>query len=340
MIKTIITMNFAKCVAASLAAALIPAHSAACATTGDLDNDVTEDYVEADTAYAYEDDDDFDFDLFVATDTVKGISGKEASIGAGTHAVISVPSSMRLLSAYDTRRLLELYWNNTEDSLVLGALVPVTDTIMDDINVAYILYYDGSGHVDDDDAADIDYDSMLEDLQESTRENNAALREMGYPEQEIVGWAKEPSYDAERKVLRWAKHLRFIITDSLSSETLNYNVRVLGRHGFVEILAVADIADADAVIACGDSLSTRVSFADGYAYSDFNPVTDDVSDWTIGGLVAGGALLAKTGILAKIGLFLLKAWKVILLAIAAIGALVAKIVKGRKKGDEEEEKKE
>lgn len=331
-------MNFAKCAAASLAATLIPAYAVASSANGDYD--VVEDtvsaegYDESDTEDS--DEGDFDIDLFVATDTVKGVSGQMASIGAGSHAQISVPATMRLLSAYDTRRLLELYWGNTEDSLVLGALVPSTDTIMDDITVAYILYYDGDGHIDDSDAADIDYDSMLEDLQESTRENNESLRAMGYSTQEIVGWAKKPGYDSERKVLRWAKHLRFTNSDSISNEVVNYNVRVLGRHGFVEILAVADYAEAEAVIACGDSLSSLVSFSDGYAYSDFDPVTDDVSDWTLGGLVAGGALLAKTGLLAKIGLFLLKAWKVILLAIAAVGALIAKIVKGKKKGDEDD----
>lgn len=331
-------MNFARCAAASLAATLFPVYAAA--SSANSDYDVVEDtvsaegYDEADTA-DYEDG-DFDIDLFVATDTVKGVSGQMASIGAGSHAQISVPANMRLISAYDTRRLLELYWSNTEDSLVLGALVPSTDTIMDDISVAYILYCDDSGHIDDSDAADIDYDSMLEDLQESTRENNAMLREMGYSTQEIVGWAKKPYYDSERKVLRWAKHLRFTNSDSISNEVINYNVRVLSRHGFIEILAVADYAVADEVIARGDSLSTLVSFSDGYAYSDFDPVTDNVSDWTLGGLVAGGALLAKTGILAKIGLFLLKAWKLILIAVAAIGALIAKIVKGKKKDDEAE----
>lgn len=332
-------MNFAKCVAASLAATLIPAYAAASSMATSSDYDVAEDtvaaedYDEADTADY--DDGDFDIDLFVATDTVKGVSGQMAAVGAGSHAQIAVPANMRLISAYDTRRLLELYWSNTEDSAVIGALVPASDTIMDDITVAYILYYDDGGHIDDSDAADIDYDSMLKELQESTRENNAMLREMGYSEQEIVGWAKKPLYDSERKVLRWAKHLRFTNSDSISNEVINYNVRVLSRYGFIEILAVADYAEAEAVIASGDSLSTLVSFSDGYAYSDFDPLTDNVSDWTLGGLVAGGALLAKTGILAKIGLFLLKAWKLILIAVAAIGALIAKIVKGKKKGDEE-----
>ena len=49
-------------------------------------------------------------------------------------------------------------------------------------------------------------------------------------------------------------------------------------------------------------------------------------------LTAGGVLAAKTGLLAKIGLLLLKAWKLVLVAAVAIGALFRRIA-GRGKRD-------
>lgn len=320
--------------AASLAVTLMPL----CAMAGDYPDEVG--YEEtADEEYSDELTEE-DIANFIATDTIEGVSGGQVIISQDSHATIDVPTSLRFIDAVDTQRLLEFYWANEPDSLVLGALVPVTDTLMNDIATAYIVYYDAAGYVSDEDAAEIDYDELLEQLQEVANEQNELRREMNLPEHEIVGWAKQPTYDATNKVLRWAKHLRVSYDDN-SDECVNYEVRVLGRHGFVTILAIADLENADAVIAAGDDLSQRVKFSDGYTYFDFDPATDATSDWTIGGLVAGTAILAKTGVLAKIGLFLAKAWKLIAVAVVAIGGVVAKFF-GKKKKEEEndEEKKE
>lgn len=321
--------RFATCIAIALAPV--------CAMAGDEPDDA--DYAEtADEEYSDELTEE-DIEYFIATDTIEGISGGMASIGQGNHVMIDVPASLRLIDAIDAQRLLEFYWANSEDSLVLGALVPAADTLMDDVTIAYILYYNEEGYISDDDAAEIDYDELLKQLQESAIDANEVRREMGLPEHELVGWAKDPTYDAENKVLRWAQHLRVSYDDN-SDDALNYDVRILGRYGFVTVLAVADMADADAVIAMGDDLSQRITFSEGYRYADFNPATDEVSDWTIGGLVAGTALLAKTGILAKIGLFLVKAWKLIAVAVVAIGGVVAKFFGKKKKEENDVEKKD
>ena len=273
-------------------------------------------------------------EAFVATDTVTGVSGEVGRIGGNSHATVKVPEDMVLLDSFDARRLLELYWGNAEDTTVLGALVPAADTLLSDISVAFVFYSNEDGYVNDDDAADIDYDELLAQIKENTAQVSEELQKLGFPEQSLIGWAKEPSYDSERKILRWAKHIRFKYPDGDQNDVLNYDVRILGRKGYVMLQAIADMTEADAVIAMGDRLSTLVSFDDGYTYSDYDDDTDAVSDYTIGGLVAGSALLAKTGVLAKVGLFLVKAWKLILLAGAAVVGVVFKS-RSRKKGEDD-----
>ena len=49
----------------------------------------------------------------------------------------------------------------------------------------------------------------------------------------------------------------------------------------------------------------------------------------IGGLIAGG-ILAKTGLLAKLGLIFAKFAKVIILAIAGLGGAIMKFFRGNK----------
>ncbi len=273
-----------------------------------------------------------DVEEFIATDSVVGIIGGETII-PGTNARIRVTDGMMIIGSIDTRRLLEFYWNNMEDTTVIGALVPADAQIMNDIRVAYIVYYNEDGYVSDDDANDIDYDKLLQDMQESTRSFSDTLEKLGYPKQELIGWAKSPSYDSDNKILRWARHFKFSYPDGTVHEALNYDVRILGRYGYVMMKAIGSMEEADSVIAKGDRISAQVSFDKGYRYQDFNTETDGVSDWTIGGLVAGAAIASKTGLLAKIGILLAKGWKLILVAIVAIGALFAKLKKGKKEDD-------
>lgn len=312
-----------------LAATLMTATPAAFAQTGEEVND---------------DEEDFDIEEYMATDSIVGACGEAAEIGGGSGAWIDVPTDMALIGHYDTRRLLEIYWGNPTDTLVLGALVPTADTLLPHTSVAFIVYYVPAGYVSDDDAADIDASSLLEEMRLNTQAANDTLVPLGYPKQELVGWAKEPEYDKGRKMLRWARHLRFSSHDDETgedyvNEVINYDVRILGRRGYVELQAIASLDDAAKAIATGDRLSESVHYEDGLRYEDYDADTDAVSEWGLGGLVAG-TVLAKTGILGKIGLFLLKAWKIIAVAVVGIGAAVAKILNRRKKKDEEEKEGE
>jgi hypothetical protein len=53
----------------------------------------------------------------------------------------------------------------------------------------------------------------------------------------LIGWGALPYYEKNQHTLHWAKLLRF--GDGLS-ETLNYNVRVLGRKGVLVFNAIAE----------------------------------------------------------------------------------------------------
>ncbi len=310
-----------------------------------VDND---DALSADDGYVSADEEEVgyeDFGLtdeevveFFATDTVRGIVGGIVPIEEA-HATVYIPADMCFIDKLEAQRLLELYWGNPEDPTVLGALVPSDAVLMNDVDLAFIFYYDECGYVSDDDANDVDYDAMMTDLQEYIRSMNDSLVALGYPRQELLGWAKTPSYDSVAKVLRWAKHHKFTYADGQSGESLNYDCRILSRYGFLTLQAISDMTVADSVIAKGDELSSRIKFNEGYRYEDFNPDEDSVSDWTLGGLIAGTALLSKTGLLAKIGLFLLKGWKLILVAVVAVGGIIAKLC-GKKKEDEDDKKDE
>ena len=114
-----------------------------------------------------------------------------------------------------------------------------------------------------------------------------------------------------------------------TNEVVNYDMRVLGKDGLVSINAVSSPDNLEEIDSKGNDIINTFSYDKGYMYAEFDPKRDRVSDWTIGGLIAGG-ILAKSGLLAKLGILLLKFWKLLIVGIVALGAGVAKLF-GRKK---------
>ena len=257
------------------------------------------------------------------------IHGEKGSISHhGQHFGINVPEGYVYLNKEKANRLLADYWENPADDQVLGVLLSDTVNIYAEAEIAYIIYYMDSGYVSDKDAKDIDYDDLLVELKKDVKKASDNLPE-GYNKYELIDWAVTPKYDAEKKTLVWAKHLRF----GGEYETLNYDIRILGKQGIVIMQAVANMEDCAKVIADENLIVSSVKFDSGYTYADFNPATDHVAEWTIGGLIAG-KVLAKAGLFAKLGLLLAKFWKIIAVAVIAIGAPLVKSFKKKRKEEE------
>ncbi len=242
------------------------------------------------------------------------------------HFDIQVPEGYVYLDHEKATRLLVDYWGNPEDEDILGVLVSDTVNIYVNAEIAYLIYYMDSGYVSDKDAKDIDYDDLLAELKKEAKQSSDNLSEE-YAKYELVDWALEPRYDTDKKILVWAKHLRF----GGEQEILNYDIRILGKQGVVVMQAVASMDDCDKVVADEGLIASSARFTSGYTYADFNPATDRIAEWTIGGLIAG-KVMAKAGLFAKLGILLAKFWKIIAVAIFAIGAPLFKKFKKDKEG--------
>lgn len=224
-------------------------------------------------------------------------------------ASLTLNDRFRFLGHEDARAVLEDYWGNPEDTSVLGLLVPKAEPLGSEHSWVVVLTYSDEGYVSDEDAAEIDYDELLADMQEETLAQNDQLAEMGYPTSELIGWAKPPHYDSVNKRLHWAQHIQFEGNDT---GTLNYDIRVLGRKGYLSMLAVSEIGDLPRVDAAMGDVLQMAKFDPGLAYADFNEDTDRTAAYGLAALVGGG-LAAKTGLLAKVGILLAKGWKILLI---------------------------
>ncbi|MFG4001617.1 DUF2167 domain-containing protein [Flavobacterium aquidurense] len=236
--------------------------------------------------------------------------------------ILNVPKGFKFLNAAQTQDVLSNLWGNPEDKSVLGSLVPDGKGVTHSNSWMFVISYRGDGFVKDDDAGDIDYDDLLKTMKEDVQAENAERKKGGYPEVQLVGWASKPYYDNNLKVLHWAKELKFGTDEA---NTLNYDLRVLGRKGMYNISAVAGMDELAEVKASIPGVLKSVEFNEGHKYLDFDADTDTVAAWTIGGLVAG-KVLAKVGFFAIIAKF----GKIIFLAIAAGFAAIRKFFFGKK----------
>jgi len=250
----------------------------------------------------------------------------KVTVGDGL-ATLNVPPSFRYLDPADAERVL-LAWGNPPGSKNLGMLFPTSLSPFDDGGWGVVISYTEEGHVDDEDAADIDYAEMLDEMKKDTEESNGARRQQNFGEVHLIGWAEPPRYDAKTKKMYWAKELDF----GGEQHTLNYDIRVLGRKGVLELSAVSSISQLAMVKAEMPKVLSFVEFTAGNTYADFTPGVDTVAAYGIGALVAG-KVAAKAGLFKIVLAGILASKKLILAGLVGLGALVKSML-GRKKDSE------
>ena len=247
---------------------------------------------------------------------------------APANATLHVGDGFQYLEAKDARRVLEDFWGNPADESVLGMVVPKQPTLLEEGSWAVVVTYSDDGHIDDKDAAEADYAKILKEMQEATKADNAARKQAGYPTVDLVGWATPPRYDQATKKIHWAKELAF---DGSEVHTVNYDVRVLGRHGYLSLNAVAAMEDLPEVQAGMQKIIAFTEFDEGQRYADFDSKTDKIAAYGVAALVAG-TLASKAGLFAKLGVLLLAGKKLLIPIAIGIAALFGRAMK-KKKGE-------
>ncbi len=239
-------------------------------------------------------------------------------------AKIKIPSGFKYLNVEQSKKVLIDIWGNppSTSNNTLGMILPENSGVLNEDGYVFNIEFDDIGYVKDVDADEVDYDDLLKQMQEASETENKERAEAGYEKIFFIGWASKPFYDKQRKILHWAKEIKF---GENEVNTLNYNIRILGRKGVLILNAIAQMPELASVQKDMEQVMNIVEFNEGNKYSDFDPSVDAVAAWTIGGLVAG-KILAKVGFFAVI----LKFWKVIAIGVVALFGTFWKKIRGRK----------
>jgi uncharacterized membrane-anchored protein len=251
------------------------------------------------------------------SDVVRGLHPQRGTITIGNDlASLRLTDKFVYLDSNDARTFLTQVWENPPSAAegTLGMLLPLEPDPLSGEGWGVVITYDDSGYVSDDDAEKIDYASLLKEMQDAVREVSAERVKQGYEAMELVRWARQPYYDKSEKKLYWAKVLRF---GNGTDETLNYDIRILGRRGVLNLNAVADMDAMERIDRAAPEILSMVSFNQGNTYAEFNPSMDQVAAYGIAGLIAGG-LLAKAGFFNGLIALLLAFKKLVVVGILAV----------------------
>lgn len=239
---------------------------------------------------------------------------------AEANAELNVPESFYYLSPSDAEKVLVDVWGNPPGQNTLGMLLPSNVTPFDSDAWAVTIRYEEDGYVSDDDADEIDYNDLLSQMKKDTRSASKERVKMGYEPMELIGWAEPPYYDNASHKLHWAKELK---VGSNTMNTLNYNIRILGRRGVLVLNFIAGMESKPTIDQNINTVLAMAEFNRGATYSEFDPDLDEVAAYGLGALVAG-KVAAKAGILAGLLIFLKKFGVLLLVGLGAVGKTLFK----------------
>ncbi len=230
----------------------------------------------------------------------------------GNRAQLEVPEGFRFTGPAGTKMLMEAM-QNPVSGRELGLVFAETP---DGEPTWFVVFeFDESGYVKDDDRDELDAGDLMDTLQEGNEYGNAERKKRGWATVDLVGWQREPFYDAKTNNLTWATLGR----GEDGGESVNWSVRVLGRKGVMNVDLVLGPGDLAEALPRFEELMASMEYQEGERYAQFT-AGDKVAEYGLAALVAGGgvAIAAKTGLLAKF-------WKVIVAGIVAVGAFAKKI---------------
>ncbi len=241
----------------------------------------------------------------------------------GGVATVKLGDKYRYLSPESTEALLVNGWGNPPGSKTLGMIIPADTNPVDEKGWGVVIDYTDDGYVSDKDAETINYDDLLKDMKEQVEEDSKERVKQGYPAMHLVGWGEKPTYDKATHKMYWAKEFS---TAGVATNSLNYDIRVLGRKGVLVLSAVAGMDQLDMIKKETPALLAMTEFTEENRYEKFDSKTDKVAEYGLAALVAGG-IAAKMGLFAKLLAVVIAAKKLVVVAVVGAGAYLKKLFK-------------
>lgn len=245
----------------------------------------------------------------------------------GSNASVTTTSGEYLLKSNDARKYMRI--TEGHDGFKPDVVVVRVEGPNHDTQVIYAHHEIGFVKMDDWEEH-IDKDELLNEIRKNTQASNK-IKEKGYPNIYVDGWAQEPFLDKRNAIVYWAISAH----TSDGNSIVNAKAMKLGRKGFSEIVWLGTPAQfSDAQTSLSPALAAY-QYDEGSKYADFVPGTDTVAAVGVGALafklITGkAAAKAGAGILVLLAIFAKKLWFLIFLPFVFVWKRIKGLFAGNK----------
>jgi uncharacterized membrane-anchored protein len=241
-----------------------------------------------------------------------------AQVEMGSLAKEQLPPDTIWANASDTQKLMERMGNRSD-----GSELGLITSGKEGANWFIVFEKREVGYIKDDDQGSIDADALFKQISDATEEANKDREKDGVSPLHVKAWKVAPHYDPKTHHLVWA-----LLAADGQNEVVNYNIRMLGREGFVSATFVDSSSNFDKAEPMLKAALQGFSFKNGHTYAEWRP-GDKVAEYGLTALVAAGAGAAavKLGLFGVLAKFFVKAWKLVVVGFGAVASWIARLFK-------------
>jgi uncharacterized membrane-anchored protein len=187
---------------------------------------------------------------------------------------LNVPDGYRFYSAAEASAFMQRNNAPAPNGPVLGLIARAGDDIRADGTWATVISYDAIGYVQPETAAGLSDATFEASVRDARTQQNRPFE----------GFIAPPAFDASAPNLVWAERSA---APGGAGKDLRYEQKVLGLNGVACLTSIGTAGQLDQIIAAAADLRGMLSFRDGEQHADFQPASDQVSSYSVPGLVTG-----------------------------------------------------
>jgi uncharacterized membrane-anchored protein len=209
-------------------------------------------------------------------DAASAPQGRTGVIPLGNDGLsLNVPAGYRFYSAEEAYAYLQRADQPTPNGVVYGLLARNGQDIRAPGTWATVISYDAIGYVQPETA------SGLSDANFETQVRDARATQS----RRFESFAADPSFNTETPYLSWAENVA--PPGGATGKDLRYEQKVLGRNGVAAMTSIGSADQLPAIAAAAADLRGMLTFPEGQRHADFQAASDEVSAYSVPGLVTG-----------------------------------------------------
>lgn len=195
---------------------------------------------------------------------------------------LNVPHGWKFYSAEEAYAFLQRTGSAAPSGNVLGLLARDGMNPREANAWATVVSYDEIGYVQPETASGLTDASFEQTVRDARRSQSRTFE----------GFAAQPAFETTLPTLAWAE--RQGAPGTGSGADLRMEKRFLGRKGVATLTTIGAADQQDAMQKANDDLTPALTFAAGYRQADFQPSSDQVSTYSVPGLITGVPTPAAT----------------------------------------------